>query len=302
MVVTFRNMAACFLAKALILFGFVKRAKKKALRGEYILSLYFHAPGKKLFEQIVKWFQANGFHFMSVKDLSLVIKRKIDFPRSAVLLTFDDGWQSNIENVIPIVKHYRIPLTIFITTGAIENGCYWWSYSNLAREKNLIKQSKQQLKKMNDHERVKIINSLQHCFSPKRQAMTVDQVQKLALDNNITIGSHTVTHPVLVNCEDGKSEHEIAESKSTLEKWLAIDINTFAFPNGDYSQRELSELQSLGFELAFTTKEQYLTLQRLKNPLEIPRFYINERASLSENICRMMGVWPGKNLFSFLRR
>ena len=121
-------------------------------------------------------------------------------------------------------------------------------------------------------------------------------MKKIAFSQYITIGGHTVTHPILTNCNDNESFYEIQNSKLQLEDWLPKTIDTFAYPNGSFSEREVNYLDQLNFKLGFTTKETYLTPDKLyaDSHFKLPRFYIYEDGSLLENICRMTGVWFNK--------
>ena len=287
----FRNILAFSFARILIALGFVKRAKQRALKGEFILSIYFHSPGKKMFESIIQWFLKNGFHFISAKDLDRIIKRETAFPKGAVLLTVDDGWLSNEENIVYVANKYKVPVTIFVSTGPVKNGIFWWSYINKGRKEKLINHTKQYLKRIPNDERLEIIKSLPQNIYIKREAMTIEQVKRSASSKYITIGAHTVTHPILTNCEDLESFNEINKSKLELEHWLQKEVDTFAFPNGSFSKREVNYLERLNFRLGFATEEVYLTQERLFLKYQLPRFYIYENASFSENICRMTGVW-----------
>jgi poly-beta-1,6-N-acetyl-D-glucosamine N-deacetylase len=280
-----RNMMAFLVANTFIYTGIVRRAIKKALRGKYILSIYCHAPEAAIFESSIHWLLKQGFHFISLGDLEAIKKGEKEFPKGAVLLTVDDGWKSNQQNVFDIAARYQVPVGIFISTQPIEEGVFWWSY---------VKENKKdiaRLKQIPDQSRVDILKKLKEQITIGRQALTKKQVSEIAANKLVSVGSHTVSHPILINCSDEAAMHEIAYSKNKIETWISKPVRYFSYPNGDYSKREIDIVQRAGYALALTTETDYLTKDRLQQHYTLPRFEILDNASLSENICRMTGVW-----------
>lgn len=286
-----RNIAAWFVACFLILLGFTRRAKKKALNGRFILSVYFHAPNKNLFEFCINWLIKNNFNFLSQEDVWLITQKKRPFPQNAVIITVDDGWLSNEENVVAVAVKYRIPVTIFIPTDAIRDGDYWWLYIEKAKKMRLTEYSAGHLKHVSNEERRNIVAELKKNIYIGRAAMSVDQVKRISGSEYITIGSHSLSHPVLVNCDDGESYMEIKRSKEIIEGWLNKEVKYFAYPNGDYSLREMRYLSETGYALAYTTAPEYLTEEVIEKSYELPRFEVFENISEAEAICRLLGVW-----------
>ncbi|MBF8964692.1 polysaccharide deacetylase family protein [Pontibacter sp. FD36] len=286
----FRNLCAWFLAKALINFGFVKKAKMRALNGDYILSIYSHNPTKREFEACIKWLIKQKFNFLTINDLERIVNNEMQFPKSSVLLTVDDGWQPNEQNIVEIAAKYEVPVTIFVSTQAVEEGAYWWSYVNKSI-KNNSKNRVATLKQLPNVERLAIVEKLKKYANIPREAMTVEQIKRISRSSVVTIGGHTHSHPILVNCEDAELYHEISFSKKKLEKWINKEVSYFAYPNGDYGQREVRALKEQGYRLAFSNVPTYLTKSQLTHKYEIPRIGLLEGASLAENICRMVGVW-----------
>jgi peptidoglycan/xylan/chitin deacetylase (PgdA/CDA1 family) len=295
---TFRNFISRAIARLLISSGRVDGAIKKALDGEYILSIYFHHPEKEEFEQIVKWLMDKGFKFLSLADVSAIGKKEIPFPKGGVVLTVDDGWESNEMNIVEVAEKYNVPIAVFMATEAISLGNYWFTYAGKADQMKLNFPSKRKLKKMTNQERLKVVNAIRRGMTLNREAMTIEQVKRIAKSPLVTIGAHTFSHPILTECSDEEVDFEVFKSKNDLEEWLGIKVTSFAYPNGDYGIREVEALKRHDYQLAFTTQKKYLTPQNISKSFALPRFGFLEGASLEENICRVVGLW-NFNFFGF---
>ena len=292
-----RNILAFLFSHFLIKSGKIKKIKKIASNGEIILSVYFHNPSKKLFESCTKWFLKNGFHFISVHELNEILNSKLSFPKSAVLFTVDDGWKENENNIVSVADKYNIPVAIFISTNPVEkNEGYWWSYVSKGKHFINIRDTVSSLKKVPNDYRLKIVERLKSIITLKDEAITIDNLKKICLSPNVTIGSHTLSHPILTMCSSEMSKNEIRNSKLKLENWLSKDVKYFAYPNGEFSEREIIFLKESGYELAFSTVPKYITKDILPDKYILPRFDVLESVSITENICRMTGAWFNKSI------
>ncbi len=77
---------------------------------------------------------------------------------------------------------------------------------------------------------------------------------KQLLDAGMTIGAHTMSHPVLVEQSGVMARSEIAESRTALEKALGRQVWAIAYPFGDPSSvgsREYELAEEAGYECAF---------------------------------------------------
>ncbi|WP_440771196.1 polysaccharide deacetylase family protein [Natronorubrum sp. DTA28] len=117
-----------------------------------------------------------------------------------VALTFDDGTVDFYENVVPILREYDVPATVFIIGNSIGDGTF--------RQNELF-----------DYE-----------------YMSEDQLVELADDELVTIGNHSKSHRKLDTVPDDELAEEIAGSKDELEELLGIDVTRFCYPEGEYSQ------------------------------------------------------------------
>jgi hypothetical protein len=80
---------------------------------------------------------------------------------------------------------------------------------------------------------------------------------------------------------------------------LEKEIDTFSYPNGDFTDREINYLGRAGYKLGFTTINNYITPENIHDHFTLPRTDLVETISFAENICRITGVWfVQKRLFN----
>lgn len=72
-------------------------------------------------------------------------------------------------------------------------------------------------------------------------------------NTNITIGSHTITHPNLPELSGYKLKKEIAGSKTILENKFAVQIKTIAYPGGAFNQKTIEGAEDAQYLCACTT-------------------------------------------------
>lgn len=63
---------------------------------------------------------------LSLKEF-LQKHHKGEIPKRAVVVTFDDGYADNLYNAKPLLEHYGIPATIYVSTGYLgQEREFWW--------------------------------------------------------------------------------------------------------------------------------------------------------------------------------
>jgi peptidoglycan/xylan/chitin deacetylase (PgdA/CDA1 family) len=292
MKLSIRNIIAYWYAKYIIWNGSIKKINEEGLSGKHILSIYFHNPTKDLFEKCINWLIEKGYVFISVEDLNQIRIGNKNFPNGSVILTVDDGWKYNIQNIVYPSNKLSIPVTIFITVEPLKSSkSYWWSYVKKAKDIKNLNINVEDLKKLENSERNKIVNRLRKKIHLEKESMSEDELIEITHQKSVSIGSHTITHPILTKCGYNRAENEIKNSKIHLEKIIKNPIKYFAYPNGDYGEREIKLLEKHGYEIAFSTRTEYLNKGELSNRYRYPRFEVMENVSFAENICRMTGVW-----------
>lgn len=98
--------------------------------------------------------------------------------------------------------------------------------------------------------------------------MTWDEIRSLHQQGH-EIGSHSVSHPLLRQCDDETLQHEIRGSKQVLEEQIGGEVESFCYPNGDWDERVREVVDSSGYRWAVTTEEGLNTSQA--DPLALRR-------------------------------
>ncbi|HPR55138.1 MAG TPA: polysaccharide deacetylase family protein [Deltaproteobacteria bacterium] len=71
------------------------------------------------FEKHLSYLKANGYAVMSMDDLAGYVQGGREVPEKAVVITIDDGFISEYERAVPLLRKYGYPFTIFVFTNGI---------------------------------------------------------------------------------------------------------------------------------------------------------------------------------------
>lgn len=202
-------------------------------------------------------------------------------PARAACITFDDGYRDNVEVALPILKRWGLTATFFIAVGFLGRGRMWNDGVIEAvraagtGELDLAPIGLGRFSLATDTERLQCISSLigalKYLALPERLAkveeiaahvgeplpedlmMSPEQVRLLHAER-MSVGAHTVNHPILARIPDGQANREILEGRDYLQSLLREPVPLFAYPNGkpgrDYDGRHVEMARRAGFEAA----------------------------------------------------
>ncbi len=74
------------------------------------------------FAQQMEWLASNGYRLIRLKDLTGFMEGRQALPPKAVVLTFDDGYESFYRYAYPLLKKYAFPATVFLYTDFVGAG------------------------------------------------------------------------------------------------------------------------------------------------------------------------------------
>ncbi len=91
-----------------------------------------------------------------------------------------------------------------------------------------------------------------HDFIGRKGFMSKKQLSELVRSNLVEIGSHAVDHISLRGVTPKQAKFQIAESKDLLEESLGIEIKTFAYPYGGYTDDVITQVKNKRYTAAVT--------------------------------------------------
>jgi peptidoglycan/xylan/chitin deacetylase (PgdA/CDA1 family) len=247
------------------------------------------------FRQQIQFLKTH-YHVIHPEDFRAWIEQGKPLPPRAVLLTCDDGQANNLTDMLPVLQSEGVSCLFFVTGASCGNspGMLWYEeLYDLMRAQPLngpasllpIERGAQpppvenfqsrwwsmarrasQLDARAREDWMGVVRShcglTQTCCSESRpekpwRLLSISELRQLA-DSGMSIGAHTLSHPVLSLCSEPEARHEIQQSKIDMERALGRPVWAFAYPFGSPStmgEREISLAREAGFSCAFLNVE-----------------------------------------------
>ena len=206
--------------------------------------------------------------------------------RTVVLLTFDDGYRDNFDEVFPVLRRHGVSATFFLPTAFIGTGVLpWWDVIAY-----LVKTSREVRVRLSYPEpaefdlappaRARSIMAILKLF--KRPAMTdterflreleaacgttrpAGETERCFLSweearamqrAGMCFGSHTHTHEILSRLSEARQVEELEVSREIMERELDRQIDTLAYPVGQpdtFSGATVAALEKTRYRTAFS--------------------------------------------------
>lgn len=204
--------------------------------------------------------------------------------RPRLAITFDDALADNFHHAAPVLDRFGVRATFFVPCDAVEERkLLWhdrlaWAVQGvagvrpdavrelllhagvpaaalgpatpptdlvLARAKALGPASREAL--------VRAAEALPGAGAPAWEGMASwGELAELRRRGH-EIGSHSLSHPLLPQCEDADVEREIAGSRHMIEERTGGPVVSFCYPNGDFDERAVRAVERSGYRWAVTT-------------------------------------------------
>jgi peptidoglycan/xylan/chitin deacetylase (PgdA/CDA1 family) len=251
------------------------------------------------FDDVISFLRSK-YTFVDIESLYQYYLGRITLENSCHI-TVDDGHKSFYDVVFPVLKRHRVPASIYVSPRICEQKANYWFQEVQGYDQNQFKRiisdmlgvplnilepySIDSLLKTRSihqiHEIIERYRKVARAPQKEFQNMTVQSLKEVERSGLITIGAHTISHPVLRIEDDANSQYEISQSVSELSNLLNRKVEYFTYPNGipalDFAERERRYLRAIGIRLALTSEPRNLSIT--DDPTVIPRFAVSDGES-----------------------
>jgi peptidoglycan/xylan/chitin deacetylase (PgdA/CDA1 family) len=161
-------------------------------------------------------------------------------PPRAVVITADDGHVSVFTEMLPIVREYQVPVTLFIYPSAISNASYAMTWGQLA-----------------ELHRTGLFDIQSHTFWHPNFNTEKRRLSPTAYRSFVTM--------------------QLVKPRTVLREKLGVDADLLAWPFGIYDDDLIAMARELGYAAGFTLERRLVTPH--ERIMALPRFLVLDSAS-----------------------
>lgn len=250
-----------------------------------------------------------GYELVSLTEAAARLKGEAPAERPFAVFTLDDGYEDNFVHAWPVFRRHGCPFTIFVAPKIIDGTCeLWWrgleaviagalqvsgvldgSGFELDTRSDASKQAAFKrlywpVRNMEEHRQREWIR--QFCAHHgvdldaqcRSEAMTWDDVRKIAADPLCTIGAHTINHFAVARLPADEALAEATLSRSRIAVEIGRVPEVFAYPYGDAGSagpRDFDLIREAGFAAAVTTRKGLIFPAHKDHLTALPRLSLN---------------------------
>jgi len=185
-----------------------------------------------------------------------------------IVLTFDDGLKNNLTYAAPLLSRHGIKATFYLVGDLLDGNRMLWNHEMrcrlmLAADSDLpsgigpfsaeperrwieIRSFVETVKAMDDPRRLALLDAVRSALpEPSYQPWMLEQFEIMTareasgLPPEIEVGSHTLSHPILVRLAAHEARREIQDSRRAIESATGREVTSFCYPDGQKSPRDV---------------------------------------------------------------
>ena len=259
--------------------------------------------------RLVRGLRRSGPEFIGLDEMHRRMV-KGDFAKRFVCLTFDDAYRDTLRSAYPVLKGAGVPFAIYVPTSFPDRlGELWWlaleaviarnnriglvidgrdqkfDCRTVAEKRTLYRELYWWLRgRSTESEMRDIVRRLAACYQVDiagfcaELCMDWSELAQLAADPLVTIGAHTVNHPILLKLPKEVARSEMDLSRSVIEAALGMRPAHLSYPYGDRAAsaaREFELAAQLGFKTAVTVRPGVLFSAHNQCMTALPRIVVD---------------------------
>lgn len=231
---------------------------RRMVHRRHLTILVYHNPPPLVMERHLELL-CRLYRVISLREY--VEKRSL--PPNALIVTLDDGYAANFA-LRDVFARFSVVPTIFVCTGIVGTHRGFWFLHVGDGD-------------FDPHEERVV-----------REALSDLEIRELA--GVADIQAHTVTHPILPRCTPEQAEEEIVQSKRDIERRFGLPVYAFAYPNGEYTEREMQFAREAGYRCALAVGGR--TNGDSADIYALRRIAVDDHDGVDELVVKASGVWP----------
>jgi peptidoglycan/xylan/chitin deacetylase (PgdA/CDA1 family) len=289
---------------AIFMFQHVRPARRGGFQPNRLLEIT-----PEFFESVIVFLKDAQIDLISLDDM---VRRLVecDFSRRFACITFDDGYRDTKTYAYPILKKHQIPFAVYVASSFPDRiGELWWlaleaaiarsqhialliegkgrrfDCSTVGEKQHLFLELDRWLRSLPRDEEIRhAMRDLCARYGVDIAAigddlcMSWEEIAELAADPLVTLGAHTVNHPILAKTSPDVARSELKMGRAVIEAAIGTRPEHVAYPFGDRGSagpREFDIAGELGFKTAVTTQAAMLFPEHRHHLMALPRIPID---------------------------
>jgi peptidoglycan/xylan/chitin deacetylase (PgdA/CDA1 family) len=246
--------------------------------------IVYHDPEPDFLDKHLSYL-SKKYNFISLESLVNAIHSKnwAYVPKRGLIITLDDGHKGNF-NLLKIFKKYDVVPTIYICSQIVNTNRHFWFRVDGINVNNLKKSANEgRLKFL--QEKIGFTPTKEY---PEEERQALNKKEIILMKDYVDFQSHSLFHPVLTTCSDEECKNEIFQSKKEIEELLNKKCLHFAYPNGDYTEREIELVKKAGYLSARTIDVGWNDFNT--NPYKLKAKMVTDSASINLLAAQLSGI------------
>ncbi len=195
-----------------------------------------------------EWLLAHGYHPVSVTDILAARAGDRSLPSKAVLLTFDDGYDSFYEYVFPLLKAYKYPAVLALVGSWMETPegeRVAYGKGGISRDLLL---SWQQVSEIDQSGLVEVAS---HSFDLHKEVLANAQGNRLAAGASLTYNKKNKSYETREAYRE-RVRLDLEKAQANFKKRIGHEARVIVWPYGRYTDIGVEVAVEEGFEMALT--------------------------------------------------